>query len=102
MPRSRGLNGEPGSGSEMFDDQDYWDVIQSGLEPETVGEGPGWVVAKLMDGMYEVVCEPSIKVQLEVSVFLKKKLRINFKKVMATDDFRLPDGRIAVCYVKRA
>lgn len=84
-----------------MEDQDYWDVIQTEFKPVVVGEGEGWVVAKLMDGMYEVVCHPSMKAQLEVSIFLKKKLRIRFGRVTTTDEFKLPDGRIAVCYLKK-
>lgn len=86
----------------MDDDQDYWDIIQTEFNPRTVGDGDGWVVAQLMDGVYEVCCTPDTQVQLEVSKFLLKKLKINFKKVVSTGAYQLSDGRVAVCYLKKA
>lgn len=83
-------------------EQDFYDLIQTEFNPRTVGSGEGWVVAKLMDDVYEVTCSADMKAQLAASIFLKKKLRINFKKILTTPAYRLSDGRVAVCYLKKA
>lgn len=83
-------------------DQEFWDLIQTDLQPTTAGDGDGWVVSEVLPGIYDVTCAPDMVAQMEATKFLALKLRLDLRKMTTTPAYPLDDGRVAVCFMKRA
>lgn len=84
------------------EDQEFWDLIQSVFNPPAVGDGDGWVIAEVLEGVFDVTCAPDLTAQMEATKCLIKNLGVNIKKAVTTHAFPLEDGRVSVCYLKKA
>lgn len=71
----------------------FTNIINSVLEPKVVLEGEGWLIAKLMDGVFEIVFkETSLYTKMLASVVMQRS-GFRFQDIKVTSGYTLPDGK---------
>lgn len=72
---------------------EFFTIINSGLDARVLAEGNGWLVAKLLPGIYDVVTDGTNIAMMNASAFLQQQHP--GKRFFVWETSQLDDGRYA-------